>query len=112
MVAFNFQERFVPLIESGKKISTVRSSQRCCPGHTMHLYAGLRTKKCRQIKKVVCAAVYEFSIDEYRRVLCKHPDAGYLYRQEGFDTPDDMIDFFEEHYGLPFYGFLHEWGAK
>jgi hypothetical protein len=109
MTAFNFMPKFVPLIESGKKISTIRKTKRGAVGRKMQLYTGQRTSECRLIKEVECVAIYEFSIDEHQRVSCKHPDAGYLYRQEGFNTPDDMIDFFEEQYGLPFYGYLHEW---
>jgi hypothetical protein len=109
MVAFNFQSQFVNLIEAGKKISTIRQKKRCDVGDKMHLYTGQRTANCSLIKEVICSAVYPFHIDEYRRVSCKHPDAGYLYRQEGFNSPSDFIDFFNNQYGLPFSGYLHEW---
>lgn len=112
MTAFNFQPRFVPLIESGKKISTIRKSKRGAVGRKMQLFVGQRTPDCRLIKEVTCTAIYEFHIDEYRRVSCDHPDAGYLWRQEGFTDPAEFIDFFENQYGLPFHGYLHEWNAQ
>lgn len=110
MTAFDFMPRFVPLIESGKKTSTIRRSKRGAVGRKMQLYTGQRTKDCRLIKEVLCTAIYPFSITEFRLVSCRHPDAGYLWRQEGFSNPTEFIDFFEENYGLPFNGYLHEWG--
>ncbi len=112
MAAFNFMERFVPLIESGKKISTIRKSKRGAVGRKMQLYVGQRTPGCRLIKEVTCTAIYEFSINDHGLVSCKHPDAGYLWRQEGFDNREEFLDFFQDNYGFPFYGFLHEWSAE
>lgn len=109
MTAFNFQECFVPKIEAKIKKSTIRKTKRGAIGRMMQLYVGQRTKDCRLIKEVPCSAIYDFSINEHRLVSCKHPDAGYLWRQEGFDSPKEFIDFFEKRYGLPFHGFLHEW---
>lgn len=109
MTAFDFKPQFVPLIENGKKISTIRRSKRGAVGRKMQLYTGQRTKDCRLIKEVVCTAIYEFGINEHRLVSCRHPDAGYLWRQEGFTSPNEFIKFFEEQYGLPFQGYLHEW---
>lgn len=109
MTAFNFMPQFVPLIESGRKISTIRKSKRGAVGRMMQLYTGQRTPDCRLIKEVPCVAIYEFSINDHRLVSCDHPDRGYLWRQEGFNSPKEFIDFFENQYGLPFYGYLHEW---
>ena len=109
MTAFDFRPRFVPLIESGKKISTIRKSKRGSVGRKMQLYVGQRTPECRLIKEVTCSGIWEFSINENRLVSCMHPDRGYLWRQEGFDSPAEFIQFFEDQYGLPFHGWLHEW---
>ena len=109
MTAFDFEPQFVPLIESGRKISTIRKTKRGAVGRKMQLYTGQRTPHCRLIKEVECVAIYEFSINVNRLVSCRHPDAGYLWRQEGFESPKEFIDFFQNQYGLPFYGYLHEW---
>lgn len=109
MTAFNFKPEFIPLIEAGIKTSTIRKKKRGAVGRKMQLYTGQRTKACRLIKEVDCTAIYPFSINESRLVTCPHPDAVYLWRQEGFTNPNDFIDFFEKQYGLPFHGYLHEW---
>ena len=109
MVAFDFKPRFVPKIERGIKTSTIRSRPRCQPGDVMQLYTGLRTKRSRLIKTVICESIYTFAILENDLVQCRHPDAGYLWRQEGFDSPKEMIGFFKDLYGFPYHGFLHQW---
>ena len=109
MTAFNFHSSFVPRIESGVKISTIRKTRRGCLGRKMQLYVGQRTPECRLIKEVICTGIWEFHIHGNGLVSCMHPDAGYLWRQEGFDGPTQFIAFFEEVYGLPFSGYLHEW---
>lgn len=112
MTAFNFKPEFVPLIENGKKISTIRKTKRGAVGREMQLYTGQRTANCRLIKKVVCTAIYEFSINDHGLISCSHPDARYLWRQEGFESPSAFLDFFQDYYGFPFYGYLHEWGRQ
>ncbi|MCM0021453.1 MAG: hypothetical protein NBV67_15790 [Tagaea sp.] len=65
MPALNFQKRFVPLIESGAKPHTFRVEGKRRPprvGETLSLYYGMRTKACRLIKRVPCAAVQRMSV--------------------------------------------------
>lgn len=113
MPAFNFKREFVPLIKSGAKTSTIRKSKRGAVGRPMQLYTGQRTKECEKIMDAVCTGIYPITICEHHLVHIKgYPDAGYLYKQEGFKTPDDFIDFFDDHYGLPFHGYLHTWEQK
>ena len=111
MVAFNFKPEFTDKILSGVKRSTIRTTKRCKVGDIMQLYTGQRTKKCRKLKDAICTGVHPVTIDEHQRLHVDIEDAGYLWQREGFDSPDDFIDFFEDHYGLPFTGYLHKWSA-
>jgi hypothetical protein len=112
VTAFDFRPQFVALIENGTKISTIRKTKRGAVGRKMQLYTGQRTAKCRLIKEVTCTAIYEFAINDHGLISCRHPNAGCLWRQEGFESPSAMLDFFQDHYGFPFYGYLHEWSNE
>lgn len=118
MVAFNFKEDFAPKIEAGEKISTIRKTARCKPGDLMQLYTGQRTKKCRKIGEKKCIAVVEICIN--RDTLWSFPKRRSedkplpipnrrLHEMEGFLNMEEMLKFFEDHYGLPFTGFWHVW---
>ena len=115
MVAFSFKPEFVPKILSGEKLSTIRSTRRCNVGDTMHLYTGLRTKKCKKLMDVVCIGVATIVVSAYS--LWKlgetegnvRPSAAPLHEQEGFANVKDMIDFFRQQYGLPYRGYIHAW---
>jgi hypothetical protein len=66
MVAYSFNRRFVPAIESGMKSQTIRAHRRrhARPGEQLQLYTGMRTKSCRLIRSdVVCSRIDEISID-------------------------------------------------
>ncbi len=112
MPSFDFKPRFVPQIKANIKLSTIRSTERCKVGDIMHLYTGLRTKDCKLIARRPCVLVTPFHITEHQLISCSHPDAGYIWRQEGFDSPKDMLDFFGDLYGFPYSGFLHQWSAQ
>jgi len=48
-----FKKQFVPKIENGSKIFTLRDKPKRMPrvGETLHMYTGLRTKHCQFITK-------------------------------------------------------------
>lgn len=116
MVAFNFKKDFAPKIKSGVKRSTIRKTRRCNVGDTMQLYTGMRTKNCEKIiNDVVCVGVAHVEIKGYYGgytywgVSGKSEITEKLHEQEGFESYMDMMNFFENHYGLPFEGWLHTW---
>lgn len=120
MPAFSFKPEFADKIESGQKLSTIRQTQRCKVGDTMYLYVGMRTKKCRLLKKATCIGTGEITITErdiwkiYKtRGEVKHKGM-FLHEQEGFKNAREFFNFFKSHYGLPFTGWIHVWdkGAK
>ena len=118
MVAFNFKEEFAPKIEAGEKISTIRKTARCKAGDKMQLYTGQRTKNSRKIAEKTCIAVVKICID--RDTIWSFPERRSedkplpvpnrrLHEMEGFMNAKEMVDFFEDHYGLPFIGYWHVW---
>lgn len=121
MVAFNFRKEFVDKIINEEKYSTIRKTKRCNVGDRMQLYTGQRTKHCQKIADAVCIATAKVSIDEYGKVNLTEIDGDrraiplnktdFIY-MEGFNTLDDMIDFFQEWHGLPFEGYMHVWGLE
>lgn len=117
MTAFNFTVN-VDKIEIGAKLSTIRKTQRCKVGDTLQLYAGQRTKECRKLRDVVCVGTAKIEITEecpYFLSLIDgdiRPSRKPLYIQEGFKNAAEFVDFFRQHYGLPFIGWLHAWRAQ
>ena len=116
MVAFNFQERFAGLVASRIKKQTIRQTKRAKPGDRIQLYAGMRTKKCRKLvdPDPVCTVVDYVSIrPEYLTLgdTRKHPgDADDFAVRDGFEGYDDMVEWFRETYGSPYFqGYVHAW---
>lgn len=130
MPNLNFQNRFVNLILSGEKTSTIRKPKKdgrlhCEPGQEINLYAGQGTKECRLIKTVVCRGIAKIELSAghecdafYAKMevgeIQGEPhmaslDQRALATQEGFDNLWEMQKFFKEMYGLPFSGYLIKW---
>lgn len=118
MVSFSFKPDFVPLIESGVKIQTIRSTQRCERGDNMHLYTGLRTKAARLIAVRPCVSVRPVIIrpeglevlHQMAFVKLGEPWRERFARADGFSCFDAMYDFFHETYGTEeITGFCHRW---
>lgn len=119
MPAFNFQEIFAPLVESGGKPSTIRKTMRCKIGDTVQLYTGQRTKDCRKLGEGVCIGLAQITIGlEDGTPWAVHGVIGdvflhkRLHEQEGFMNVNEFVGFFRQQYGLPFTGYLHVWELK
>ena len=65
MGLYNFKERFVEPILTGRKNHTIRATRKHPdkPGNIMHLYTGLRTKNARLLMRRPCVKVEEIVID-------------------------------------------------
>lgn len=129
MVALSFKSDFVTAIDAGEKRRTIRQVRKAGnpqPGKPLQLYTGMRTKACEKIKDAVCTRVRPVTISHAGIAL----DGRKLYagdtpafmgppdpeqydsdfaRADGFSTFQDMREFFEKQYGLPFHGQLIEW---
>lgn len=120
MPAYNFKSRFAAMVESGKKRQTIRSTDRGAkPGQLAYLYTGMRTKSCRKLAVGTLTKLTQIEIGrngcgEPYAVLVHdqflaHKDIDLFARDDGFQSGEEMVSFFEEEYGLPFKGFLHVW---
>jgi len=129
MVAINFKDEFVFVIDAGIKRRTIRQVRKTGnpePGKPLQLYTGMRTLSCEKIREVTCTRVRPVEIDHMgvtldgRKLYAGDSPAyqgspndeeydGDFARADGFQTFSDMVEFFEKQYGLPFKGQLIEW---
>ena len=114
MTAFNFTMG-ITLIQDGTKLSTIRKTKRCSVGDTMQLYENQRRPTCRKLRDSVCVGTAKITItDKIPWAVSEvegdiNPTKKPLHEQEGFPNVMQMVDFFRNHYGLPFTGWLHAW---
>ena len=123
MAAYNFQKQFVPLIESGAKQSTIRKRRvnGYLPreGDILSLYYGMRTKRCKLIRRVAVARVSPIVVNA--RLGCAEVilngsrlTDGEIYemaKSDGFKGIRDFAEFFEDKYGPELQAYLIEWRA-
>ena len=120
MVAFNFKEKFSADVGSGLKPGTIRQTQRCKAGDAVQLYTGQRTKNCRKLGDAICTGVAQIRITEECPWTIFHTEGDIktsingrrFHELEGFKNEKEFVDFFREHYGLPFEGYYHQWEMK
>lgn len=130
MVALNFKPEFADDVEDGRKRRSIRAPRKDGrnpkAGDKLQLYTGMRHKDCRKLRDAQCVSVRPVEIDhmgvtlEGRKLYCgdapayaggvdpEHYDSDFA-RADGFDTFQDMREFFEREHGLPFKGLLIEW---
>jgi uncharacterized protein YqfB (UPF0267 family) len=109
MVAYSFQPRFVPLIESGTKTQTIRADRKrhARPGETLQLYTGMRTRSCRLIREAECVSVTPIRLDFERTqsIVIGEEDAlmtpcarDLFARRDGFTDWLDLVAFWRRHH--------------
>ena len=118
MVAYNFKQQFVPLIETGAKRQTIRSSRKRHTqlGEAMQLYTGMRTKACRKLitPDPICISIEPLLMDDALGIKLNDRwltrDAlTRLALADGFADWDECLHFFSAVHGLPFEGMLIKW---
>lgn len=124
MPAYNFQKQFAPLVESGQKPCTIRQTDKGAKvGDTAYLYTGQRTKQCRKLGEGTIVDVspikiwltylgfpiVEVKYSNEQALLYVGYHADNFAKRDGFQSADEMVSWFDNQYGLPFNGFLHEW---
>jgi uncharacterized protein YqfB (UPF0267 family) len=119
MPAINFQPQFVDLIRKGEKKQTIRRKRKIQikAGDKLFLYTGMRTKNCQKIIEADCKSVQEVKIDSagikskwYPNMdayMIHSPD--FFAKQDGFNNWEEMRDWFDNRYGLPFRGVVIKW---
>ena len=120
MPAYNFQARFAELVRSGTKPHTIRTPRKrpTVEGDTLHLFTGMRTRKCARIGTVTCTSVTSIQIG--KNVMDEDHvlhDGRFLDRNEiealalrdGFESAEAFFTYFRETYGPQFRGELIAW---
>jgi len=117
-----FQPRFVPLVEAGPKLHTIRrrraDGKNPEPGDTLYLYAHHRSKLSRRIGTEVCEKVADVLVlpplGPIPQIylggeLLIPEEADAFSRADGFADTGELLAFLDERYGLPFSGLLICW---
>lgn len=119
-----FQPRFAPLIQSGAKRQTIRPMPKVMPeaGDIVDCrqWSGLpyRSKQIRlgefEVEEVgtvfLAERAYELHLHGRIFISLKGCDMARDFAQsDGFDSFDDMLEWFIENHGLPFGGILIKW---
>ena len=111
-----FQDRFVPKILDGSKVHTIRKTARCVPGDVLSLrrWTGRpRWSKQQEFARCECTRVLPLTIRSHsihigrRSVGCDR-----VARADGFVGFEEMRQWFLATHGLPFAGWLIEWGKE
>lgn len=115
MPAYNFKLAFAHDVEIGVKHQTIRLNRKypTKKGDKLSLYTGMRTKRCRLLKRAECTSVVPVEIhDTYVTVdgeRLHRDDIKALALADGFLSSAMFVSFFEKQYGLPFKGVLIKW---
>ena len=121
MPAINFQERFADAVETHQKRQTIRRvwKRPIKPGDTLYLKMGMRTKRCRKLRTAVCLSVTKttiasdhvskYALKEFGLFIWVPAQLKRFAREDGFDSWEEMRDWFKRRYGLPFEGVLITW---
>ena len=127
MPAYNFQDRFATLVETGKKLTTIRGREALI-GSTAYLFTGMRTKECRRLGAGRIVECVPISVGyQQNGIPCVMlasrsltlDDAEQLALDDGFVDAFEMMDWFSETYKnggdklgceeVVFSGFLIKW---
>jgi hypothetical protein len=113
MALINFSERFAEMVRVKVKRQTIRPPRKrpVKIGETIHLYAGLWTKRARKLGTARCCDYQKITIRhegiEFVFGFCPKPNE--LAHGDGFLNWEDMRNWFKDKYGLPFHGVLIRW---
>lgn len=106
MTAYNFSPQFVPLIESGRKMTTFRVPRKHPPreGGELQLYTGMRTKQCRLIMRAQCMGIVHVHLRPYislssGRTMLTMEEQETIAREDGFGSVREFHAWFADRYG-------------
>jgi hypothetical protein len=124
MPALNFDKRFSGMVLSGTKTQTIRKPRKhpFKVGQTAYLYTGMRTKNCRKlggggitrvlpIEIASDTVVFPGAFEGYE-VAFMGDTLELFARDDGFESWEEMREWFRETYGLPFRVVLVEWELR
>jgi len=106
-------------IRQGRKRQTIRKVRKypIQPGEILCMWVGLRTKNTEKIGQYICKSVTPVEIHVSGYILdggdgeaVIHPDELTQFANaDGFETWQDLVQFFGGYYELPFEGVLITW---
>jgi hypothetical protein len=119
MTAIDFKPCFYEKIRQGLKKQTIRKLRKN-PIKTdgkLSLFTGLRTKQCKLIARSTVKSIHNITINANGVVFIDDievvgDDLHELALADGFETDrpfQQFINFFRDHYELPFTGVLIKW---
>lgn len=123
MPGLGFSPRFADLVESGKKVQTIRSPRKhpIRRGDRVYLWTGLRTPKARKLGEGIVELVEPIALSECRDTLTLEIGRGAralfhgrrwdhaLAIADGFESFEALVAWFRDAHGLPFRGDLIRW---
>lgn len=110
-----FKQDFVPKIQAGTKIHTIRSGSRWQAGQTIHFFQNVRQPGMHKFHpNLLVKSVQQVSISSGHNLFV---DGRHLVGSElelfairdGFSTGGALFTWFEQQHGLPFAGQLIHW---
>ena len=108
---------FKEKVQSGAKCQAIAKKSRKNPikaGDKLNLCWKQRSPECEKLGEAICSRATPIEISKNRLVL-PYVSSGMFNVlnafaiADGFDNWNQLIEFFEETYGLPFKGILIEW---
>ena len=132
MVAYNFQARFAPDVEWGRKLQTIRTDggrRHARIGEAVQLYTAMRRPECRLLGLGTCTATWRvrltFAPKPHVKMILLGPDGDWLSgvaiirhrdgldefaERDGFLSWGALLDWFRAEHGMrPFEGTLIKW---
>lgn len=124
---FNFKAQFVPAVEGGTKLQTIRhrrkDGRQPHAGDIAKLYTGLRTSKARLLREAPVVDCFPVNIDmgemASRRIISNGVrlnigEGNAFAKLDGFEDSQDMIQWFKSTYrGMQWFeGFCVRWSTR
>lgn len=113
----SFKKQFVPKIESGQKIHTIRLDphHRWQKGKKIHFATGVRTPNYNCFREGECKFIQAIHIDPFQRIVwvglngrmheISKQQIGVLAEKDGFESVEDFWTWFNR----PFVGVIVHW---
>lgn len=124
----NFQSRFAALVEAylagddSAKHQTIRRLRKDgrspSIGETLFLYTGLRGKNARKLGEAVCSEVFKIKICHWHGFRTRNNEQTTreqrmeIAKLDGFSSVEELIQWFNDTHGLPFYGHVIRWNRR
>lgn len=115
-----FQDQFAPLVEDGTKTQTIRKAARCKPGDVLSLrkWSGKPYRSKQDIlQQATCTVVIPVEVGTgphmdgiaLTGIECDDNERAVIAKLDGFDSANEMLEWFKKVHSLPFTGEIIMW---